>query len=168
VDDRHALVTVAATLAGRNVTRRMVTFPVARDDHGGLVADDLPSFGSAPTRAQVEPPDTQPLPAREADAIVGVLKPFLRAYLAGDTAGLAYLVPPGMHIEATSGHIELIDLTSVSAIGPTSGAELAVRATVDARDAQTLATYALRYRVRLVRRDRWYVAGLNTSERGTR
>jgi hypothetical protein len=28
-------------------------------------------------------------------AIVAVLRPFLRAYLAGDGAGLAYLVPPG-------------------------------------------------------------------------
>jgi hypothetical protein len=137
MDDRHALVTVAATVAGRNVTRRVVTVPIARDGHGGLVVDDLPSFGSAATRAEATPPDVQPLPAREADAIEGVLKPFLRAYLAGDTAGLAYLVPPGTHIEATPGHVELIDLTSVSAMGPSTRAELVALATVDARDTQT-------------------------------
>ena len=37
---------------------------------------------------------------------------------------------------------------------------------VGARDVRSRAVYALRYRVRLVRRDRWYVAGINESVKG--
>jgi hypothetical protein len=39
-----------------------------------------------------------------------------------------------------------------------------VLATVQARDEETRAVYALHYRVRLVRQERWYVAGVNGSE----
>jgi hypothetical protein len=41
-----------------------------------------------------------------------------------------------------------------------------VLATVQARDERARGTYALRYRVRLVRRDRWYVVGVNGPGRG--
>ena len=40
-----------------------------------------------------------------------------------------------------------------------------VLATVDVRDRATGAVLALRYRVRMVRRDRWYVADLNRGVR---
>ncbi len=53
VDARHALITVAATVVtdGEPGTRRL-TVPVARDDAGRLVVDELPSFASAPARAE--------------------------------------------------------------------------------------------------------------------
>jgi hypothetical protein len=165
LDDRHALVTVAATLAGPSVTRRVVTVPIARDSRGDLVVYDLPSFGSAPARAAVSAPTLEPLFGAERAAIVHVLEPFLRAYLAGDTAALAYLVPPGTRIGAAAGRWELIELTSVSAAGPVTREGRVVLATVQAGDVRSLATYALRYRARLVRRDRWYVADLNDSHK---
>ena len=40
-----------------------------------------------------------------------------------------------------------------------------VLATVRAKDAMTGATYGLRYRLRLVREDRWLVAAVNTTEK---
>jgi hypothetical protein len=168
LDGRHALVTVAAALSGPPMLQRLVTVPIARDDRGGLVVYDLPSFASAPPRAAVTAPDLEPLFSNERAAIVDVLEPFLRAYLAGDTAALAYLVPPGARIAAAAGRWELIELTSVSAAGPATRAGRVVLATVEARDSASRATYALRYRVRLVRRDRWYVADLNGPGRGTR
>ena len=53
VDARHALITVAATLAtdGELGTRRL-TVPVARDAAGRLVVDELPSFASRARRAR--------------------------------------------------------------------------------------------------------------------
>ena len=94
IDNEHALVTVAATLDGPTA-RRLVTVPIARDARGGLVVDDLPSFASAPARAAADTPDVEPLLGPERAAIVDVLTPFMRAYLAGDSAALTYLVPPG-------------------------------------------------------------------------
>jgi hypothetical protein len=41
-----------------------------------------------------------------------------------------------------------------------------VLVTVRARDVQTRAVYGLRYRVRLVRGDRWYVQSVNTTRQG--
>jgi hypothetical protein len=167
LDDEHALVTVAATLVGP-VTRRVVTLPIARDRRGGLVIDDLPSFGSALPRAAADASELEPLLGAERVAIVAVLTPFMRAYLVGDSAALPYLVPPGTRIAAAAGRFELIDLTSVSAAGPATRAGRTVLVAVQVRDVRSRATYALRYRVRLVRRDRWYVAELNGPGRGPR
>ena len=69
--------------------------PVARDAAGRLVVDDLPSFAAAPARAARELPDDEPLTGADRGAIEDVLTRFLRAYLAGDTGGLAYLVRAG-------------------------------------------------------------------------
>jgi hypothetical protein len=161
LDDRHALITVAATLGAPEPVRRLITVPVARAAGGALVVYDLPSFAPAPGRATVAAPAGEPLLGSEREAISDVLLPFLRAYLAGDSKGLAYLVPPGMQITAAAGRWELIDLTSLSALGPATDAGRVVLATVLARDERLTMTYTLRYRVRLVRRDRWYVAGVN-------
>jgi len=95
-----------------------------------------------------------------------VLARFLRAYVSGDRAGLAYLVPAGTRIAASAGGFELRELGSVTVTGPATGGERVVLATAHVRDQASRATYALRYRVRLVRRDRWYVAAINDSTDG--
>jgi hypothetical protein len=161
LDGRRALITVTATLTGAVSVRRRVTVPVARDSRGGLVVYDLPSFASAPARASVGAPETEPLIGAEQDEIADVLVPFLRAYLAGDSPALTYLVPPGTRMPAAAGRWELIDLTSLSALASASATQRTVLATVQARDERLNTSYALRYRVRVVRRDRWYVAEVN-------
>jgi hypothetical protein len=168
VDEQHALVTVAAAVDGGPAPRRFVTVPIARDHSGGLVVDDLPSFVSGPPRAATDSPELEPLFGSDRAAIVDVLTPFMRAYLAGDSAALTYLVPSGMHVAAAAGRWELIDLTSVASAGPAIRAGRTVLVAVQARDMGSRASYALRYRVRLVRRDRWYVAAVNGAEKGTR
>ncbi|HEY3019448.1 MAG TPA: conjugal transfer protein, partial [Solirubrobacteraceae bacterium] len=72
-DDRHALVTVAATLASRSVSTRYLTVPVARDSRGGLTVYDLPSFAAPPARAQVRLPEPEPLSGVERAEIEDVL-----------------------------------------------------------------------------------------------
>jgi Conjugative transposon protein TcpC len=169
VDRRRSLVTVAATVqSGEELRPRRVTVPIARDGTGGVVVYDLPALAPAPARASAAPIQGDPLLGTERAAIEDVLKRFLRAYLAGDTRGLDYLVPPGTRISAAAGgRLELLQLGSIAASGPVARNERVVLVKLLARDAESRATYALRYRVRVVRRDRWYVAALNGG-RGTR
>jgi hypothetical protein len=166
VDARRALVTVAVSLAAVDAVRTVrLMVPVARDAAGRLVVDDLPSLAPTPALAAVGPVAGQPLLDGERAAIGDVLSRFLRAYLAGDAAGLAYFVPAGTRLGATSGEFELMDVTSLAVLGPAEGRQRVVLATVQARDRVAQQELALRYRVRLVRRDRWYVADLNPGGR---
>jgi hypothetical protein len=161
LDGAHALITVAARLGGQRPRSVRLTVPIARDEHGRLVVDDLPALAPAPDRADGAPVAGTPILGDERAAITDVLTRFLRAYLAGDRAGLAYLAPPGARIAATAGGFELRDVGSLAALGNTTGPDRLVLAAVNVRDRVSRASYALRLRVRLVRRDRWYVAGLN-------
>jgi hypothetical protein len=167
IDRRRALITVAATLVtdGQLGARRL-TVPVARDAAGGLVVDDLPSFTAAPARAASEPTDAGPLIGLDSRAITDVLTRFLRSYLAGDSGALAYLTVPGARIAAASGRLELLSLGPVTTTGGEGRDGGLVLVTVHARDLGSRALYMLRYRVALVRRDRWYVAELNEEGAG--
>lgn len=165
LDGRHALVTVAATLASRGgQTRRWLSVPIARDTGGGLVVDDLPSLVGAPPRAAVGPVQGDPLLGADSGAITDVVTRFLRAYLAGDTGALAYLAAPGVEVGATAGGIRLIGVDAITAAGPAARGERLLLVAVRARDVASCATYGLRYRIGVVRRDRWYVAAVNAPD----
>jgi hypothetical protein len=166
LDDRHALVTVAAAVAAPEVSTRYLTVPVARDGAGGLVVDDLPSFAAPPARAQVPEPELSQLSAEDQPQIGAVLEQFFGHFLAGRSGDLSYLVPPGVRIEALSGGYELAGMSSLAAVGPVTGSARTVLATVRARETRSRVVYSLRYRVGLVRRDRWYVASINSVRRG--
>ena len=98
LDARHALVTVAATVEGAPATRYL-TVPVARDDAGGLVVSDLPSFAAgAGARVARAAGDASRWRCRSGRRSTPVVSRFLRAYLAGDASGLEYLVPAGVRI----------------------------------------------------------------------
>jgi hypothetical protein len=165
LDDRHALVTVAATVTGETVATRYLAVPVARDGRGGLVVSDLPSFAAPPARASDARVAVEPLAGAERAGIEDVLSRFFAAYLAGDARELEYLVPAGVRIGALGQRHELLEVVSLSQGAPPAGREREVLATVRARDVVTRAVYPLRYRLRLVRRDRWYVAAVNTTTR---
>jgi hypothetical protein len=163
--DRRALVTVAATVAGREVSTRYLTVPVARDAAGGLTVYDLPSFSAPPARGRVEPSEVEPVSGPEATKVQDVLRRFFQAFLDGRSADLAYFVPPGARIGALLQRYELVRLDAVEQLGEGKGGTRSVLATISARDVGSRAVYALRYRVRLVRRDRWYVAAVNTTSK---
>lgn len=160
IDTRRALVTVAASVTGRSVATYL-TVPVARDDRGGLTVYELPSFAAAPERGRVEAVESRALEAREQRPIGDVLTRFLRAYLAGRDDDLEYFVPAGTRIAAVAQPYELVGLDTIAQLGPAGGGKRTVLASVRARDRRTRAVYALRYRVELLRRDRWYVAAVN-------
>jgi Conjugative transposon protein TcpC len=167
VNDRRALVTVAAWLAAEgDVDTRYLTVPVARDARGGLVVDDLPSFAAPPARGQASPPESEPLSGVARSQIEDVLERFFEAFLAGRSEDLEYLMPAGARTGALDRAHELVGVDSVAELGPAGGRERLVLATVRARDPQTRAVYALRYRVRLVRADRWYVVAVNSASKG--
>ncbi len=166
LDSRRALITVAARVRGARARTIRLTVPVARDTRGALVVSDLPSVAPVALRAGSGPVAGTSLLGAERDAIGDVLTRFLRAYLGGDRAGLVYLVPAGTRIAASTGGFELRELGTITATGRASGRERHVLVTAHVRDEISRATYALRYRVRLVRRDRWYVAAINDSTGG--
>jgi hypothetical protein len=166
LDGRRALITVTARVKGERSRTVHLTVPVARDAHGALVVYDLPSLAPAPERADARPSAGAPILGDERAAIGDVLTRFLRAYVSGDRAGLAYLVPAGTRIAATSGGFELLDLGSLTALGAATGRDRLVLATAEVRDRVSRAVMALRFRVRLVRRDRWYVAEVNGPREG--
>ena len=71
-----------------------------------------------------------------------------------------------MRIGALEDPVELVGVDSIATLAPARREGRLVLATVRARDPQSKAVYALRYRVQLVRGDRWYVAAVNTTQEG--
>jgi hypothetical protein len=164
LDADRALVTVAVALA-RDPGVRYLAVPVGRDEHGGLVVYDLPSFVAAPARGIVDLPESAPLVADERAELEGVLTRFLRSFLAGDSAGLEYLVPAGEHVQAVSPPLELVGVDGIALLVG-GGDRRVVAVELRARDASSGAVYRLRYRVALMRAGRWFVASVNASPEG--
>lgn len=165
VDGGRALVTVAATIEAGGVSTEYLTVPVARDARGGLTVYDLPSFSAPPATGSAEALEFEPLASAERAGIEDVVTRFFRAFLAGRADELEYLVPAGTRVQALGRPYELVGLDAVEQLGPARGRWRSVVATVRARDVQTRAVYPLRYRLALVRSDRWYVATVNTTPR---
>jgi len=127
------------------------------------VVYDLPSFAAPPARGQPAALPIEPLAGAERAQIEDVLGRFFRAFLAGRADELEYLAPAGVRIGALGQPHELVGLVSVALARPAAGRTREVLATVRARDPQSEAVYSLRYRLRLVRRDRWYVEAVNNA-----
>ena len=75
-------------------------------------------------------------------------------------------MPAGVRIAAPAPGTSCVDVASLALAAPASGRERVVLATVRARDAASGGVFSLRYRLRLVREDRWYVAAVNTNPQG--
>jgi hypothetical protein len=161
LDARHALVTVAVVVDGAPAARYL-TVPVARDVTGGLAVSDLPSFAAAPARASVDPDAAESLPMSERAAIEPAVSRFLAAYVAGDASAIEYLVPAGVRIAVPGPGLEFAGVVSLELAAPAAGRRRIVLATVRARDRAGGGVFSLRYRLLLVREERWYVAAVNT------
>ena len=70
-----------------------------------------------------------------------------------------------MRIGALGQRHELVDVVSLALAAPARGQLREVLATVRAQGRGDGATYGLRYRLELVREDRWLVAAVNTTEK---
>jgi hypothetical protein len=162
LDRDRALVTVLVGLAGEPGARYLVV-PVGRDERGGLSVYDLPAFVAPPPAGTLAAPESEPLTGSDRAALDDVLAQFFRSYLAGDSAGLKYLVAAGERVRAVSPALDLAGVDSIAVL-PGGGADRRVLLVgVRARDRWSGAIYPLRYRVALVRADRWYVASVNQS-----
>ena len=158
----RSLVTVAATVASRRLSTRYVTVPVQQAPGGAMVVYDLPSFEAPPARAETAEIDTNGLAAGEREAIEDLVGRFFAAYLSGREGALAYFLPPGTALEATSERYTVTELASVKQVGRSEGPQRTVIAVVEAKDRETGAVYLLRYQAVLVyRSNRWLVARVN-------
>ena len=119
VDRRHALLTFAVTVGDGT---RYLTVPIARDDRGGLVVDELPSFAAPPRVASLAVAPAESVTGAERDELAAIVERFLRAYVAGDAGALAYLVPAGVRI-ATPGPrgYAFVGLAALAQAAPPAG-----------------------------------------------
>jgi hypothetical protein len=153
----RALITVAVSA---HSTVRYLTVPVARDQAGGLVVLDLPALSPPPRRGAVAAPEPSPLTGQDAGPVGDVASRFLRTYIGGASAGsLAYYLAPGARVSPMPGGLRVLAVEQLDAAQGRAGRR-GVRALVRVRDEDTGADLLLRYRLEIVKRGRWLVAGV--------
>lgn len=155
----RAIVTVACELGDARTLYLAV--PIVREDAGEVAALGVPAIvaGPAGVGASVEQP--RPLAGPDAGAIVDLVRRFVPAYLsATDPGKLSYLLAPGAAVAPLGGGLQLLGVSSVREIGDSEGARRTVVASARVREQASGAVYPLAYWLEVVRRDRWYVAGI--------
>ena len=163
IDERRALITVAATVSNKVVTTRYLTVPVARDAAGGLAVYDYPSIVPPPPRANVDEPESEDLSGAEEERIEALLERFFPVFFAGRTEQLDYFLPPHTTMRGLPEDYRFVNLVSVAQTGGARGRHRTVLAQVEVLDRTSGASYVLRYRIGLVYRDRWLVAALDAA-----
>jgi hypothetical protein len=153
----RALVVVAASMSdGRTV---YLSVPVARDGHGGLTVFDLPSFSAPPPAGQVAGEDLVPLTGGEAAPIEDLVRRFMEAYLAGaGNESLAYYLTPQARVAPMGDGLQLAAIEEIARDPDAPAGELVV--TVRVRETVSRTVYPQRYRLTVVKRDRWCVAAV--------
>lgn len=158
----RALITVACQIiSGAREVTRYVSVPVAHDAAGGLVVFDLPALSAPPGPGRPPPERATPLAGRDAGAIVDVTRRFLAAYLAGEELSvLRYFLAPGATVAPMAAGLRLMAVDGAEQVGSEAGSRRRVLASVRVADRISRVTYPLRYRLGLLRADRWLVTGL--------
>lgn len=152
----RALITVATASTAGSV--RYLSVPITRDRTDGLVVFDLPSLSAPPAKGSVEAPDPVALSGPDARPIEDLAKRFLTVYLAGgDRAALAYFLAPGTRLVRMPDDLDVVEVDQVARDPRPVRRGLAVSALVRVRDRASGATLKLRYRLSVVRRERWYI-----------
>lgn len=186
VGDAQALVTVAVNVTritpgrtirvGKGTRRRTRTIPtrqastidylsvpVYRDKRGGLSVYDLPSFTAPPARAADFDSEPSQLQGSSTDtgAINDLVRKFLAVYLGGRPDQLNFYTPPATRITPLGRDLTLRRVEQVQQVGDSAGhtRRLLVQALI--RDPTTRTVYPMRYRLDVVRRDRWLVRGVD-------
>jgi hypothetical protein len=153
------ILTVACEL--RDARILYLAVPIARSGAGEVAALGAPSIVAAPAVAGVEASGPQPLAGPDGAAIESLVAKFLPVYLsATEESDLSYLLAPGAAITPLAGSLELLGVSGVDQLGSGEGARRTVIASARVRDPASGAIYQLAYRLELVRRDRWYLRGV--------
>jgi hypothetical protein len=151
------ILTVACELRDRRTLYLAV--PISRSGAGEVAVTGAPWVVAAPSTAGVAAERPRPIAGPEAGAIRALAAKFLPAYLTARSArDLSYLLAPGASITPLAGELEpLGSAGSVSQLGEGEGRQRTVVVTGRFRDVARGTFYRLAYRLRVVRRNRWYV-----------
>ena len=119
-------------------------------------SSDLPSLAAPPARGVRAGAVAGVAAGGERGPIEDVVSRFLRAYLGGDAGGLAYLVPAGVRIARAraAARARRRDVARVGGAGEGARARAGGDGPRAGRGERGV-FYGLRYRLRLVREDRW-------------
>lgn len=152
----QAIVTVACELGDARTLYLAV--PIVREGAGEVAAQGVPALVAGPAGVAGSAEAPRALAGPEAEAIADLVRRFLPVYFsATDPGDLSYLLAPGAAVTPPGGDFELLAVASVKQLGGGEGSRRTVLAAVRVRDAGTGVVYPLAYRLRLLRRDRWYV-----------
>lgn len=153
----RTVLTVACEL--RDGRALYLAVPISRSGAGEVAVTGAPWMVAAPSTAGVVAARPRPLAGPEAGAIRALAAKFLPAYLSARSArDLSYLLAPGASVTPLAGELEPVGSAgSVAQLGDGEGRQRAVVVTGRFRDAAAGTVYRLAYRLRVVRRNRWYV-----------
>lgn len=155
------ILTVACDLRdGRSL---YLAVPISRSGVGEAAVSGAPWVVAGPSTAGVEGERPRPLAGPEAGAIRALAAKFLPAYLAARSArDLSYLLAPGASVAPLAGTLEPLGSGgSVAQLSDGEGNRRTVLVSGRFRDSASGAVYRLAYRLRVIRRDRWYVRSID-------
>jgi hypothetical protein len=155
LDPERTVVTVECELG----SGRVLSLAVPIQDSAGTVSVFGAPYLVAGPPTVFTPERGTPLSGPDADEIEKLVIRFIGAYAsASGTADLVYFVAPGSQVDPLGG----FELTGEPQVAQLDDGESArtVTAAVRLKDQATGTTYPLRYRLELVKRKRWFVAGV--------
>jgi Conjugative transposon protein TcpC len=151
------ILTVACEL--RDGRTLYLAVPISRSVAGEVAVTGVPWVVAAPSVAGVERERPRPLAGPDAAAIRSLVEKFIPAYLsARSPEDLSYLLAPGASVAPLAGSLELLGaFGAVSQLGEGEGRRRTVLVGCRLRYPASGAVYRLAYRLRVVKRNRWYV-----------
>lgn len=158
IDPARSIVTVTCEMVGGGTHNLAV--PIVRDPEGRVAAAGVPYPVSGPPVADEGYEKPAPLAGDDAGAIQNLVAKFTATYVgAVDGTELFYLVAPGVTVAPLGGSFKAEAPVKVSVLDETEG-QLTVLASTRLTEVATGIKYPVGYRLSLVERDRWYVAGI--------
>jgi len=154
------ILTVASEL--RDARTLYLAVPVSRLRAGEVAVLGAPWIVAAPSAVGVVSLRPRPLTGDDARAIEALVEKFLPAYISARWArDLSYLLAPGATVSPLAGAVELLGAPSaVAQLGEGEGSRRTVVVSGRFLARASGAVYRLAYRLKVVRRDRWYVEGV--------
>jgi hypothetical protein len=155
------ILTVACEL--RDARTLYLAVPISRSAAGEVAVLGAPWMVAAPSEAGVALERPRPIAGSDAVAIGALVEKFIPAYVSARSPGdLSYLLAPGAAVVPLAGSLELLGVPGTARQlgdgegGPRRTVVVACRL----RDSASGAVYRLAYRLALIRRNRWYVEGV--------
>ena len=158
--DEEEVLTVACEL--RDARTLYLAVPISRSRAGEPAVPGAPWIVAAPSTAGAVPVRPRPLAGPEGAAIGALVEKFIPAYLAARSPrDLSYLLAPGASVVPLGGSLELLGAPGAARqLGEGEGPRRAVLVACRLRDPLSGAVYRVAYRLRVIRRNRWYVEGV--------